>query len=521
MRIPYEKQREIIRLLSTNKLSNREIARIVHVSHNTVKLLRTKFMKSGETWESISSLPVQEFYQRLPKTTKKQLHEPRKHMPDWEYIKQELSRKNMTLELIWQEYREEFGFNGYSYSWFVKLFNQWCKVQKKSMKQFYNAGEFLFVDFCGQTIPIYDAKTNMEKFKAQIFVGVMCNSSYNVIHAVPDQKIKSWIECHIEAFKQLGGVPQYIMPDNLKAAVIKHTRSEIIIQKDFNEFAEHYNFIVYPARSREPQDKALAEKGVQIIQTQILARLRNQRFYSLTELNKELYIHNQKINEKQTKTFPMGRTQLFLQTDKVALSPLPELPFEICERKYDVRVNEFGLIEWNKHFYSVPHQYVHCLVDLKVTQHMIEITHQRQFIAQHLLNDQTGGHTISSEHMTETQRAYKELTLPYLIEWAEKTGPYTTEFVQKKISERRDFANGIRTVQRLKQWSNQSGYTSEDLESALQYAIKINALTFDRIKSIIQKKVYGNPRDTPTTKLTLHHNIRGADYFNINKLGDK
>ncbi|MDD9318464.1 hypothetical protein M0O70_20225 [Acinetobacter lactucae] len=152
---------------------------------------------------------------------------------------------------------------------------------------------------------------------------------------------------------------------------------------------------------------------------------------------------------------------------------------------------------------------------------MIEITHQRQFIAQHLLNDQTGGHTISSEHMTETQRAYKELTLPYLIEWAEKTGPYTTEFVQKKISERRDFANGIRTVQRLKQWSNQSGYTSEDLESALQYAIKINALTFDRIKSIIQKKVYGNPRDTPTTKLTLHHNIRGADYFNINKLGDK
>lgn len=224
MRIPYEKQREIIRLLSTNKLSNREIARIVHVSHNTVKLLRTKFMKSGETWESISSLPVQEFYQRLPKTTKKQLHEPRKHMPDWEYIKQELSRKNMTLELLWQEYREEFGFNGYSYSWFVKLFNQWCKVQKKSMKQFYNAGEFLFVDFCGQTIPIYDAKTNMEKFKAQIFVGVMCNSSYNVIHAVPDQKIKSWIECHIEAFKQLGGVPQYIMPDNLKAAVIKHTR---------------------------------------------------------------------------------------------------------------------------------------------------------------------------------------------------------------------------------------------------------------------------------------------------------
>ena len=134
----------------------------------------------------------------------------------------------------------------------------------------------------------------------------------------------------------------------------------------------------------------------------------------------------------------MGRTQLFLQTDKVALSPLPELPFEICERKYDVRVNEFGLIEWNKHFYSVPLQYVHCLVDLKVTQHMIEITHQRQFIAQHLLNDQTGGHTISSEHMTETQRAYKELTLPYLIEWAEKTGPYTTEFVQKKISERRD-----------------------------------------------------------------------------------
>ena len=89
--------------------------------------------------------------------------------------------------------------------------------------------------------------------------------------------------------------------------------------------------------------------------------------------------------------------------------------------------------------------------------------------------------------MTETQRAYKELTLPYLIEWAEKTDPYTTEFVQKKISERRDFANGIRTVQRLKQWSNQSGYTNEDLESAFQYAIKINALTFDRIKSIIQK----------------------------------
>jgi transposase len=145
-------------------------------------------------------------------------------VPDWEYIHKELKKKNVTLFLLWQEYKETYP-DGYEYSWFCRHYKEWSGKIDVAMRFNHRAGEKLFVDYAGHTIPIIDKRTG-EIREAQIFVATLGASNYTYAEATWTQSLPDWIVSHTRTFKFLGGVPEIIVPDNLKTGVNKSCRYE-------------------------------------------------------------------------------------------------------------------------------------------------------------------------------------------------------------------------------------------------------------------------------------------------------
>ena len=207
----------------------------------------------------------------------------RKPEPDWASLHRELRRPGVTLMLLWQEYRASAP-EGYGYSRFCELYEAWESRLSPIMRQVHPAGERLFVDYAGQTVELVDGRTG-EVRTAQIFVAVLGASSYTYAEASWTQTLPDWIGAHVRALAFFGGVPRQIVPDNLKAGVLKANWYEPGLNPTYQDLASHYGTAILPARPRRPRDKAKVEVGVQVVERWILARLRNQRFFSLAELN--------------------------------------------------------------------------------------------------------------------------------------------------------------------------------------------------------------------------------------------
>ena len=512
MRIPIEIQRRIVRYITEQKMSNRQIGELLKVAPNTVRAVRLKLNKSDENWSTLVELDNTTFTQRLGTMAVKPLQRG-KPIPDWNYISAELQKRDVTLVLLWQEFREVEP-TGISYSRMSELFSLWVKNYRISMRQLHRAGEKFFVDFCGRTVDIHHQQTG-EVFKAYIFVGVFGASGFITALAVSSQTIPNWQKCHIEIFKQVGGVPQQVVPDNLKSAVIRNTPKGILFNRSFAELAEHYNFAILPARPRKPKDKPLAEVSVKIVQMGILARLRNRKFFSLDELNDAIKPLLADINAKTTPRFQKSRLERFLEIDAPALQPLPETLFEPCTHIYQVRVSEYYQVEFKSHYYSVPYQYAHQKVDLRITEKTIEVIFERQRIASHLLHYEIGGQTVNPDHMPPHHRFQFESDPEHLLAWAESVGSLTHVFATRLLRDRRDFANGLKALQRIRRWVYEENYI-DYLEDACGYALRINAVSQTSLKSILKQKTHlKSEQPTLSTISKDHQNLRGASYFNI------
>lgn len=216
--------------------------------------------------------------------------------PDWSEVHRELRRKSVTLSLLWVEYRQAHP-DGYGYSQFCHNYSQWAKQLKPMMRQRHLAGEKLFIDYAGQTVPVVDAQTG-EVRDAEIFVAVLGASNYTYAEAHESQTLANWLGAHVRALSFLGGVPEVLVPDNLKAGVKSPDRYEPDLNPSYQEFARHYGVAMVPARVRKPKDKAKVESGVQVVERWILARLRNHTFFSLTELNRTIRELLEELNNR-------------------------------------------------------------------------------------------------------------------------------------------------------------------------------------------------------------------------------
>ena len=350
-RLSMRKIEEILRLKYEAGLTHRAIAQSCSVSPSTVSEYVTHAKAAGLSWPLPEELNAEQLEELLfpQRGSASGRNIPQ---PDWAEVHKELRRKGVTLSLLWVEYRQEQP-DGYGYSQFCHHYRQWAKQLKPMMRQKHKAGEKLFVDYAGQTMPVVDPQTG-EIRQAQIFVATLGASNYTYTEAHWSQDLTNWIGAHVRALAFLGGVPEVLVPDNLKAGVKSPHLYEPDLNPTYLDFARHYGVAVVPARVRKPKDKSKVEVGVQVVERWVLAPLRDRTFFSLAELNQAMWELLAELNDRPMRHLGQSRRELFESLDKPALAPLPVQPYEFARWK-KARVHIDYHVSFEKHYYSVPY----------------------------------------------------------------------------------------------------------------------------------------------------------------------
>lgn len=319
-RLSMRKIREVLRLRSTTQLSQRQIARSVGIASSTVIDYLARLRAAELHWPLADDLSDAEIERLLfVAAPQKQKERP---LPKWSQVDQELRRSGVTLLLLWQEYKSQYP-DGINYSRFCGRYNLWRGQLDLVMRRHHKAGERLFVDYAGPTMPVTDPATG-EIRTAQIFVGVLGASNYTYAEATWTQDLADWIGSHQRTFAFLGGVPEIVVPDNLKSGVTHPHRYDPEINRSYAEMAEHYGVAILPARVRKPRDKAKVEGGVRIVEQSILASLRDRTFFSLQELNQAIIVLLEELNNRDSKSSPARA--------EGSLRRLTARPWVVCRR---------------------------------------------------------------------------------------------------------------------------------------------------------------------------------------------
>ena len=435
-------------------------------------------------------------------------------LPDFVLVHQELKKKNVTLSLVWEEYKAIFP-EGYQYSQFCELYRRWRGKLSVWMRQEHKAGEKLFVDYCGQQAEIKDQATGQTR-KAEIFVAVLGASNYTYAEATWTQSLPDWIGSHQRAFTYFNGVSELVVPDNLKSGVSKACRYEPDLNPTYQDLAAHYGTAILPARVRKPKDKAKVESGVLLVERWILAALRHRTFFSLTELNQTMAELLDKLNNKPFKKIPGTRRTLFETLDRPALKPLPMTPYQYAEWK-KARVQNDYHIEVKGHYYSLPYQLTGRRVDVRITAGTIEFFLKSRRVASHQRVDQPGCFTTLPEHMPKSHREYLKWTPERLLNWAAQIGPHTAQLSQSIIESRPHPQQGFRSVLGLLRL--EKTYGRDRLEAGCQRALAIKAKSYKSVLSILKNGLDQNQpikKKNETCPLN-HQNIRGSEYYSSPK----
>jgi len=413
--------------------------------------------------------------------------------------------------LLWDEYKALYP-DGYQYSQFCDLYRAYAKKLDISMRQIHHAGEKLFVDYCGQTVPVIDKSTG-EVHDCQIFVAVLGASNFTYAEATYTQGLPDWTSSHVRALEYIGGVPEILVPDNLLSGITKACRYEPGVNRTYQELTVHYGTVVIPARVRKPKDKAKVEAGVLLVQRWILAALRNRAFFSLRELNAAIRELLSKLNSRPFKKLPGSRMSRFLEIDKPALRPLPAVPFEYAEWKIKKRSGIDYHIEVDGHYYSVPYQLRNEYLDIRLTESIAEVFFHSKRVASHIRSYAKGRYTTIPEHMPKAHREYAEWTPERVIRWASETGKSTADLVTAILAKNLHPQQGFRAALGIITLAKKFG--KERVEAACKRALAIGGISFRSVKSILETGMDKKPLPEPKTAspAITHSNIRGAEYY--------
>jgi transposase len=429
--------------------------------------------------------------------------------PDFALVHQELKRAGVTLQLLWEEYARDNAL-AYKYTSFCIKYRAFAQSLKRSMRQVHIAGEKLFVDYSGDTVPLIDAATG-EITAAQIFVATLGASNYTYACATARQTTADWIGAQVRALEFFGGTPRLIVPDQTRSLIKYPDSYDPEPNRTYEEFAEHYGCALLAARPAHPRDKPKVEAAVLLVQRWILARLRNRRFFSLGELNRAIAELLVELNQRPFKKLPGCRASAFKELDAPALKPLPATRYEISRWK-SAKVNIDYHVEFDAHYYSVPHRLVGTAVELRVTDTLVEAFQANQRVACHALSHKRGGHTTLPEHMPASHRAHLEWTPAKLIDWGRRIGGSTTAVVTWQLEHRPHPEQGYRACLGLKRLARE--YTPARLEAACARALAIRSPNLRSVTSILKRGLDRQQSLLPAaTALPEHENVRGPDYY--------
>ena len=509
-RLSMRKIREVLRLKFDLDLTERQIAQSAQASRSTIAEYLRRFAEAGIAWPLPSDLADTALEARLfpPKPA---LPDAQRPVPDWSLIHLEMRKKGVTLFLLWQEHKACHP-EGFRYSWFCNHYRAWAGRLDAVMRQEHRAGEKCFVDYAGQTMPVTDRHTG-EILQAQIFVGVLGASNYTYCDATWSQSLPDWIGSHIRMLEDFGAAPEILVPDNLKSGVVRTCRYEPELNPSYLELANHYGIAVVPARVRKPRDKAKVEGGVLIVERWILACLRNRSFFSLAELNAAIRELLTRLNLRPFKKLPGCRQGLFRTLDYPAMRPLPAQAHVFAEWK-KVRVNVDYHVEVAGRLYSVPYALIGKPLDVRYTQHIIEILHRGERIASHArLHGGGSRYSTQSGHMPPKHRSMAEWTPERIERWAASIGPQSAQLIAALMAQRRHPQQAFRSALGILRMGKL--YGNARLEAACRRAYAMNAISYKSIESMLKKRLDEAPlpADAQPTLPLVHANVRGADYY--------
>lgn len=505
------KIKEILRLHFEQKLGQRQIARSANVSQSTVHEYLARMKAAGLRWPLGEEWNEERLEQVLFPPGEAPARMPQRVQPDFHYIRQQLKQhRDLTIELLWQEYREQHP-DGYCYSRFCKLYGRWKKQQDVVLRQDHRPGEKLFLDWAGATIPIYHRDGSITA--APLFVSALGVSCYTYAEAVTDQQMANWLKVQMNALEFYQGCPQLLVPDNTKTGVTRACIYEPDLNPTYQEFAMHYRVGVMPARPRKPRDKAKVESAVQVVQRWIVMRLRHRRFLSIREANESIGELLTELNNRPfRKRRDECRSSLFAKIDRPALQALPAERYDLSLWS-QARVNIDYHVAYDDNWYSVPYTLTGQHVEVRSTPTTVEIFHRGERVASHLRSRERNKAVTQHEHRPRSHQAHLEWPPSRMVNWAASVGAHTAQLVQRMLDDKPHPEMGYRACLGIIRLAQK--YSTARMETAAERALLTGAVSYKSVKSILRNGLDTQPSRSiaPPRISPEHENLRGPEYF--------
>lgn len=501
--------RQLLRYFSQGK-SLREISSMTGISRKTVTKYISGLQSKGYDYNSVMNISDKELYELLHTSppADDRLSVLYSEFPS---IEGELGRVGVTKTLLWQEYKTRHN-DGYNKTQFCQYLNEYLQTQGVVARFEHKFGDKLFVDFAGKKLG-YTDRQSCEYISVEVFVAVLGASKLTYVQAVASQKKGDFLDCVEGAFRFIGGVPEAVVPDNLKSAVKKASKYEPELNETFESFAEHYDVAILPTRSRKPRDKALVENAVKLIYQSIYAPLRDKEFYSLDELNAAIAEELEKFNNRKLSNGEFSRRQIFEEYEKSTLRPAAQNRYEIKEL-YMASVYTSSHIWFgpDKHYYSVPYRFIGKRVKVIYTNSKVEIYYENERIAYHQRNVAKYQYSTIKDHMPSSHNFVHDWSPQRFQSWASSIGIYTRKLIDNIFDSKKHPEQAYKSCLGVLAYAKKIG--ADILEKSCRRADEYNSYSYRTVKSIIDSKSYNLYNEAEEAVfIGKHDNVRGGDYY--------
>jgi transposase len=491
-------------------VSKKKMSLRAGVTRNTVKSYIRQFMAMNRPVEELLAMPDKDLEELF---AAKPVYEPDERLkaltelfPDFE----KKIKKGITRTRLWDEYKASHS-DGYGLTQFKILYRRWAQTVNATMHIEHIAGDKMYVDFAGDKLSIVDPLTD-EVVKVEVFVAILGSSQLTYVEATMNQQKENFIKACENALHYFGGVPQAIVPDNLKAAVVKSNRYEPTLNETFRDFVEHYGMTALPAGPYKPRHKALVEGAVKISYTTIYPVVRQKTYTTLEELNQAILLalegHNNRLFQGRT----YSRRQLFEEIERKALQPLPLYRYGIkSKRVATVMKNNHICLGEDKHYYSVPYRFIGKRVNVLYNIDHVDVYYRNERIASHKRNPHPFLYTTDPNHLASKHNFMTDWTPEKFIDRAGAIGEGTKSYIIEILGKRQHPEQAYRTCQGILSLVARVG--QERLNAACCRALFFGDYSYKTIVTILQKRLESEALDLEQPNMPKHGNIRGGIYY--------
>ena len=509
-RIEMRKIKKIFKLY-TEGISKRKISSQLHVSRNTVTKYIAFFKQYKLSYYEIKAMSIEELHRLFhsqEKTKNERLRTLEQYFP---YFDKELKKTGVTQRLLWEEYKEKHP-KGLMLAQFCYWYAEWRKAVSPVMHFTHEPGDKLFIDYTGKKLTIVDEHTGELK-DLEVYVCVLGNSHYTYVEASESQKKEDFIRCTENALWFYGGVPKALIPDNLRAAVTRSSRYEPKVNETFADFADYYGTSVLPTRAYKPRDKAIVENAVRIIYTRVFAKLRKETFHSISAINRRIIELLKLHNEMSFRGRDYTRGSLFKEIEYPALNALPVKRYELKQyANGTVHKNGHIYLSKDKHYYSVPYQYLGKKIRVIYSEDLVEIHYKHHQIAVHNRNKKNTDILQTKNTCHHTIGLVSDWNPKKFINWSANIGDDCSQYIVKILDKKQHPEQSYKSCIGILQLAKKVGNTR--LNNACKRALSYQAYNYNIIVRILEKG-WDEIEDIPSEndELPIHNNIRGREYY--------